>query len=325
MCKVRFVEDGRLRVPWGYVGGVQCDPVEKKPFFHAYPGALAYSFGMLGCDLHCSYCQNWVTSQALRDPQAVSPPQRATPEALVSDALAQGARLVVSTYNEPLITAEWAVEVFQRARAAGLATAFVSNGNGTHEVLSYIRPHIDLYKVDLKSFDDRHYRELGGRLHPILDTIGWLHAAGVWVEIVTLLIPGFNDSDEEVRGLTRFLAGVSHDIPWHVTAFHPDYKMSDVTSTTAAMLQRAAAIGRDAGLRFVYAGNLPGRVGDLEHTDCPGCGTRLVSRYGYLIQEYLLTPDGTCPSCALALPGRWDASFAGQRTAFPRRAALRVL
>src|SRR4051812_35089894 len=134
VCKVRFVEDGRLRVPWGYVGGVQCDPVEKKPFFHAYPGALAYSFGMLGCDLHCSYCQNWVTSQALRDPQAVSPPHRATPEALVSDALAQGARLVVSTYNEPLITAEWAVEVFQRARAAGLGTAFVSNGNGTPEV-----------------------------------------------------------------------------------------------------------------------------------------------------------------------------------------------
>ena len=325
MCKVRFVEGGRLRVPWGYVGGVQCDPVEKKPFFHAYPGALAYSFGMLGCDLHCSYCQNWVTSQALRDPQAVSPPQHATPEALVSDALAQGARLVVSTYNEPLITAEWAVEVFQQARAAGLSTGFVSNGNGTHEVLAYLRPHIDLYKVDLKSFDDRHYRELGGRLHPILDTIGWLHDAGVWVEIVTLLIPGFNDSEEELQGLTRFLAGVSPDIPWHVTAFHPDYKMTDVAGTTAAMLLRASRIGHEAGLRFVYAGNLPGRVGDLEHTNCPGCGTRLISRYGYLIQEYSLTADGACPSCAQPLPGRWDKAFAGQRTAFPRRAALRVL
>jgi pyruvate formate lyase activating enzyme len=147
----------------------------------------------------------------------------------------------------------------------------------------------------------------------------------VWVEIVTLLIPGFNDSDEELRGLTRFLAGVSPDIPWHVTAFHPDYKMTDVANTTAAMLLRAAAIGRDAGVRFVYAGNLPGRVGDLEHTDCPGCGTRLVSRYGYFIQEYRLTPEGACPSCALALPGRWDTSFAGQRTAVPRRAGLRVL
>jgi pyruvate formate lyase activating enzyme len=325
VCKVRFVQDGRLRVPWGYVGGVQCDPVEKKPFFHAYPGALAYSFGMLGCDLHCSYCQNWVTSQALRDPHAVSPPQTATPEALVNDALAHGARLVVSTYNEPLITSEWAVAVFEQARRAGLVTGFVSNGNGTPEVLKYLRPHLDLYKVDLKSFDDRHYRELGGRLQPILDTIAWLHEAGVWVEIVTLLIPGFNDSDDEVRGLTRFLAGVSADIPWHITAFHPDYKMTDVGNTTASMLLRAAQIGREAGLRFVYAGNLPGRVGDLEHTNCPACGTRLVTRYGYLVQEYTLNADGACPTCATPLPGRWDKMFGGQITAFPTRARLRVI
>jgi pyruvate formate lyase activating enzyme len=325
VCKVRFVDDGRLRVPWGYVGGVQCDPVEKKPFFHAYPGALAYSFGMLGCDLHCSYCQNWVTSQALRDPHAVSPPQTATPEALVAAAVAHGARLLVSTYNEPLITSEWAVAVFEHARRAGLATGFVSNGNGTPEVLNYLRPHLDLYKVDLKSFDDRHYRELGGRLHPILDTIAWLHDAGVWVEIVTLLIPGFNDSDEELRGLTRFLAGISPDIPWHVTAFHPDYRMTDVASTTASMLLRASQIGHDAGLRFVYAGNLPGRVGDLEHTNCPACRTRLITRYGYLVQEYALTKTGACPSCAAPLPGRWDAAFGGQITAFPTRAGLRVI
>ena len=143
---------GTLYVPWGYVGGVQCDPIEKKPFFHAYPGALAYSFGMLGCDLHCSYCQNWVTSQALRDPNAVSPPLHASPEALVRDALQQGAKVLVSTYNEPLITSEWAVEIFKEAKAAGLITGFVSNGNGTPQVLEYLRPWIDLYKVDLKSF-----------------------------------------------------------------------------------------------------------------------------------------------------------------------------
>ena len=143
------------------------DPIEKKPFFHAWPGALAYSFGMLGCDLHCSYCQNWVTSQALRDPQAVAPPRDVEPEALAADALRQGARVVVSTYNEPLITVEWAVEVFKAARAKGLATGFVSNGNGTSQVLDYLSPWIDLYKVDLKSFDDRQYRKLGGRLQPI--------------------------------------------------------------------------------------------------------------------------------------------------------------
>src|SRR4051794_6717655 len=132
VCKVRFNDGGTLRVPWGYVGGVQCDPVEKKPFFHVYPGALAYSFGMLGCDLHCSYCQNWVTSQALRDPHAGAPPRDAQPAALADAAVTQGAKLLVSTYNEPLITVEWAVDVFREARARGLATAFVSNGNGTH-------------------------------------------------------------------------------------------------------------------------------------------------------------------------------------------------
>ena len=165
VCKVRFNEGGRLRVPWGYVGGVQCDPIEKKPFFHAYPGALAYSFGMLGCDLHCGYCQNWVTSQALRDPaaaRAAAATRRRT--ALVRDALRLGARVMVSTYNEPLITSEWAVAIFKEAKAAGLATGYVSNGNGTPEVLEYLRPWVDLYKVDLKSFDDRHYRQLGGRL-----------------------------------------------------------------------------------------------------------------------------------------------------------------
>ena len=317
VCKVRFNEGGRLRVPWGYVGGVQCDPVEKKPFFHVYPGALAYSFGMLGCDLHCSYCQNWVTSQALRDPQAVAPPRDTTPESLVQDALRQGARLVVSTYNEPLITVEWAVAIFTRAREHDLATAFVSNGNGTPRVLEYLRPHIDAYKVDLKSFDDRHYRELGGRLQPILDTIGWLHRAGVWIEIVTLLISGFNDSDEELRGLTQFIASVSPDIPWHVTAFHKDYRMTDPADTTPAMLLRAAGIAREAGLRYVYAGNQPGRVGDLEHTHCARCGERVIARYGYAIQEYRLTPEGGCPRCSAKIPGLWAAGFDGQRTAYP--------
>ena len=317
VCKVRFNDGGRLRVPWGYVAGVQCDPVEKKPFFHAYPGALAYSFGMLGCDLHCSYCQNWVTSQALRDPDASAPPRDTTPASLVQDALRQRARIVVSTYNEPLITVEWAVEVFKLAREQGLVTGFVSNGNGTERVLEYLRPHIDLYKVDLKSFDDRHYRELGGRLQPILYTIAWLHRAGVWVEIVTLLIPGFNDSEIELRGLTSFLAGVSTDIPWHVTAFHRDYRMTDTANTTPAMLQRAAAIGRDAGLRYIYAGNLPGHVGDLEHTACAHCGERLITRYGYLIQDYRLTPEGACTTCAAPLPGRWNTRFDGQATAFP--------
>lgn len=312
VCKVRFNEGGRLMVPWGYTGGVQCDPVEKKPFFHAHPGALAYSFGMLGCDLHCAYCQNWVTSQALRDLSAVAPPIDTTPEKLVRDAVRLGAKIVVSTYNEPLITSEWGVAIFKEARAAGLMTAYVSNGNGTPRALDYVRPWIDLYKVDLKSFDDRHYRQLGGRLQPILDTIRRLHAMNVWLEIVTLLIAGFNDSDDELAHLTEFIASVSPDIPWHVTAFHADYKMTHPQNTTPAMLRRAAGVGKRSGLRFVYAGNLPGLVGNLENTYCPDCDQLLVERHGYLIRAYHLTSEGACPSCGARVPGRWGREFEGQ-------------
>jgi pyruvate formate lyase activating enzyme len=327
VCKVRFNEGGKLLVPWGYVGGVQCDPIEKKPFFHAYPGALAYSFGMLGCDLHCAYCQNWVTSQALRDPAATSAPLRAAPEEMVEDAARLGARVLVSTYNEPLITSEWAVEIFRLAKAAGLSTGFVSNGNGTAPVIEYLRPWVDLYKVDLKSFDDRHYRQLGGRIEPILDTIRRLHTLGFWLEIVTLIIPGFNDSDDELARLSGFLAGISPDIPWHVTAFHQDYKMTEPERTPPETLMRAAEIGKGAGLRFVYAGNLPGRVGDLENTRCPRCSELVIERYGYQIRQYRLTVEGACPRCRAAVPGRWASRFQGQITASPflaRRHTIRA-
>ena len=317
VCKVRYNRAGTLYVPWGYVGGTQCDPIEKKPFFHAHPGALAYSIGMLGCDLHCSYCQNWVTSQALRDPNAVSPPLEVSPESLVRDAIDQGAKVLVSTYNEPLITSEWAVAIFKEAKAAGLLTGFVSNGNGTPQVLEYLRPWLDLYKVDLKSFDDRHYHELGGRIAPILESIRRIYDMGLWLEIVTLLIPGFNDSADELQRLTEFVAGISPDIPWHVTAFHGDYKMTSPRNTTAEDLLRAADIGRQAGLRYIYPGNLPGMVGDRENTHCPQCGETLIRRYGYLIEEYRLTPDGRCPACSARIPGRWAPSFDGQITAHP--------
>ncbi len=312
VCKVRHNREGTLYVPWGYVGGVQCDPIEKKPFFHAYPGALAYSFGMLGCDLHCAYCQNWVTSQALRDPNALSSPLQATPEALVQDALRQGAKVLVSTYNEPLITSEWAVAVFREAKSAGLITGFVSNGNGTPQVLEYLRPWVDLYKVDLKSFDERHYHQLGGRMGPILDTVRRLRQMDYWLEIVTLLIPGFNDSDQELQQLTEFICSVSPEIPWHVTAFHKDYKMGDSENTRPEDLLRASEIGRKAGLRFIYAGNLPGLVGDHENTRCQNCGQLLVERYGYSIRSYSVGSNGSCPSCHALVPGRWATRFDGQ-------------
>ena len=307
ICRIRFNREGILYVPTGYVGALQCDPIEKKPFFHAFPGTDALSFGMLGCDFHCAYCQNWITSQAIRDPNAMAPPQYCTPEELVALAKKYGAPVLASTYNEPLITSEWAVEVFQAAKKAGLKCAYISNGNGTPEVLNYIRPWVDLYKVDLKSFDDQHYRQLGGVLKVVLETIERLKRMGFWLEIVTLVVPGFNDSDEELTQIAKFLASVSPEIPWHVTAFHKDYKMTDPENTSTKTLIRAAEIGKVAGLKFIYAGNIPGQVGRYENTYCPGCETLLIERYGYTILHDQLTPTGgICPKCKQKIPGLWN-------------------
>ena len=303
VCRVRSLRDGVLRVPRGYAGGVAVDPVEKKPFFHVLPGSGALSFGMLGCDFHCGYCQNWITSQTLRDPDSISDLREVSAADLVAAARRAGAPILVSTYNEPLITAEWAAEVFAAAKEAGLLTGFVSNGNGTPEVLDFLRPVTDLYKVDLKGFREETYRALGGRLSTVTATIEGLRARGFWVEVVTLLVPGLNDGEGEVAALTRFLAGVSPEIPWHVTAFHPDYRMTDRGATTASMLERAAAAGREAGLRFVYCGNRPGQVAGGEDTLCPACGRTVVRREGFRVIEDLLSPaKGRC-SCGERIPG----------------------
>jgi pyruvate formate lyase activating enzyme len=272
------------------------------------PGSNALTFGMLGCDFHCGYCQNWVTSQALRDSAAGVMPHHFTPSDLIRTAKQTGARLVVSSYNEPLITAEWSMQIFKQAKAAGLLTGFVSNGNATPEALEYIKPYTDCYKVDLKSMQQRNYRELGGQLKHILWTIAELHQRGFWLEVLTLVIPGFNDSNEELGEAARFIAGVSPDIPWHVTAFHKDYKMTDPDNTSAETLIRAAKIGAEAGLHFVYAGNRPGEVGQWENTYCPTCQTLLIERYGYVILGYHLSDEGKCPKCGHAIPGRWPKS-----------------
>jgi pyruvate formate lyase activating enzyme len=305
ICRVRFNRGGTLFVPRGYVAGLQVDPIEKKPFFHAFPGAVALSFGMLGCDLHCGYCQNWLTSQALRDPSAVAPPRDIEAAELVEIALRYGAPVMVSTYNEPLITTEWAIEVFSRAKPRGITCGYVSNGNATPEVLRYIRPYVDLYKVDLKSFRDAEYRQLGGKLENVLASIRALHEMGFWVELVTLVVPGFNDAEDELRDMARFIADVSVDIPWHVTAFHQDYRMTENDPATPRHLLRAATIGKEAGLRYVYAGNLPGRVGDFENTRCPSCNELLIERSGYRVLSFALSAEGTCPKCATPIAGFW--------------------
>jgi pyruvate formate lyase activating enzyme len=308
ICQVRFNQGGVLRVPFGYVAALQSDPIEKKPFSHVLPGATALTFGMLGCDFHCGYCQNHFTSQAMRDPNsdaAIDLVRRISPEQMLEAARRMRASVVVSSYNEPLITSEWAAAIFKEAKAAGLKCAYVSNGNNTPEVMEYLRPYLDAYKVDLKSMNDKNYRKLGGVLQNTLDGIKRAREMGLWVEVVTLVIPGFNDSNEELWDAARFLAGLSPDIPWHVTAFHKDYKMTDPDNTDARTLQRAADIGREAGLHFVYAGNLPGRVGEYEDTFCPGCNQPVVRRSGYTVREYRITGQGTCPSCGTNIPGVW--------------------
>jgi AmmeMemoRadiSam system radical SAM enzyme len=251
-------------------------------------------------------CQNALTSQALRDPAMGVPPEDVTPATIVAAARRRGARVLTSTYNEPLITAEWGVEVFRAGRAAGLVGSFVSNGNATPEVLDFLRPWVELYKVDLKAFRDRSYRQLGGLLQTILDSIQGIHARGFWLEIVTLVVPGLNLDEGELREAAQFIAGVSPDIPWHVTAFHPDYRMDDRDATPARALVRAAELGVAAGLRYVYAGNLPGRVGPFEDTRCPGCATAVVRRLGFQVLERRVASDGRCERCGTVVPGRWD-------------------
>jgi len=308
ICGVRFNENGTLRVPWGYVAGAQVDPVEKKPFNHFLPGSRVLTFGMLGCNFHCSFCQNWFTSQALRDPQANEAMRqitRVTPEQLVTAAVRQGAQAVASSYNEPLITSEWAAAIFREAKKFNLKTACVSNGYATPETLRYLSPWLDGFKIDLKSMQARRYREMGGVLNHVLDAIQLAHDLGLWVEVVTLVIPGFNDGVEELWDLSRFLVSVSPDIPWHVTAYHPDYRMEEAPATAAATLQRAAEVGEEAGLHFVYAGNLPGRVGSLEDTHCPNCSQLLIRRQGYFVSENRITAAGTCPNCGQVISGIW--------------------
>ena len=309
ICQVRFNQDGKLYAPWGYVAGLQADPVEKKPFYHFLPGATALTFGMLGCNFHCDYCQNWQTSQALRDPacdQVVNQVRKISPEQIVDFGKRMGAKVLASSYNEPLITSEWAAAIFKQAVQAGMKCVMVSNGYATPEVLEYMQPTMTGYKIDLKSMQDKNYRSLGGVLVNVLDSIQKAHDLGMWVEVVTLLVAGFNDSNAELWELASFIRGVSPAIPWHITAFHKDYHMLEADNTPAISLMRAAEIGSEAGLNHVYAGNLPGRVDEYETTFCHQCRTALIKRRGFYVLKNLINPQGNCPKCNTAVAGVWN-------------------
>ena len=309
ICQVRFNRQGKLYVPWGYVAGLNPDPVEKKPFYHLLPGETALTFGMLGCDFHCEFCQNWLSSQVLRDPvsdQSIEYIHRVTPEQVIQVARRTGAKIIASSYNEPLITSEWAVAIFRLAIQQGIKCAYVSNGNATPQVLAYLRPYLNAYKIDLKTMQDKHYRECGGVLKNVLDSIKLAYELGLWVEVVTLVIPGFNDSTEELMEAARFITSVSPEIPWHVTAFHPDYKMTGPPPTSVKKLQQAAEIGLEMGLKYVYAGNLPGRLQEYENTWCPKCRALLIERSGFYVRRNHMTAEGKCPKCGTRIAGVWE-------------------
>jgi pyruvate formate lyase activating enzyme len=308
ICRMRTNADGRLLVPWGYVAAANVDPIEKKPFMHFLPGSSALTFGMLGCNFHCDFCQNWVSSQTLRDPASDSSLryiQEISAEELVRYAVNSGAQVIASSYNEPLITTEWAVQIFKSAKETDLKCVYVSNGFATPEALKALQPYLDGYKIDLKCISDEKYRSLGGNLQVVQDSIQRAHTLDMWVEVVTLVIPGFNDSNQDLWDTARYLAGVSRDIPWHVTAFYPTYKHLAADRTPAETIQRAAEIGQEAGLQYVYAGNLPGRVGSLENTYCPTCQSLLIGRTGYTLKANHLTSTGTCPQCGQKIAGVW--------------------
>jgi pyruvate formate lyase activating enzyme len=279
------------------------DPIEKKPFFHFLPGSLAYSVATAGCNFHCRFCQNWTISQWPREHRGRLPGEPMSPRGVVKAAAAAGCASIAYTYTEPTIFFELALETSRLAVAAGIRNLFVTNGYMTREALDIIAPVLHGANVDLKSFSDAYYRKVcGATLPPVLDTIRAMRERGVWVEVTTLLIPDHNDSDEELTALAGWLASVDAEMPWHVSAFYPAYRMTETPPTPAATLHRAARIGRDQGLRYVYVGNVPGDP--RESTMCPGCGRCVVKRRGFAVLDQALS-DGHCAGCGAAIAGVW--------------------
>jgi pyruvate formate lyase activating enzyme len=304
VCGMRFVQDGKLRVPFGYVSSLACDPIEKKPLYHFLPGSEAVSFGMLGCNFHCSFCQNWTISQTGRDEAALAMPQPIEAAEIVRQTRRLAAPVIASTYNEPLITTEWSLEIFRLAKAADIRTCYVSNGFASSDALDLLEPWLDAINIDLKCFRDASYRELGGRLQPVLDTIRRLVDHGVWVEATTLVVPGFNDSPEELAQCAEFLAATSPDIPWHLSAYHASYQWNQGPERTPlASVRQAVEIGRSNGLHHVYAGNVPSDP--YSDTRCPHCNHLVLGRRGFHLYRNELD-NGTCPACSTTIAGVWE-------------------
>lgn len=303
VCRVRVNDAGALRtLVLNRLVSAWPDPIEKKPLFHVLPGSKAFSIAAPGCNFRCNYCQNWQISQAPRTDGSL-PGEVTPPDAVVEAAVRSRCAVVAYTYTEPTIFFETAEAVGLRARARGLMNIFVTNGYLTREAVARAVSFLDAANVDLKGFDDAKYRKVcGATLRGVLDGIDSLLAAGIWVEITTLVVPGLNDSARELNAMARHIAGLGRHIPWHLSRFHPDYKMTASERTPMKTLENAWRAGRDAGLDFVYLGNTPGHT--LESTTCPTCGTMVVGRDGFELTALTLR-EGKCPSCGELIAGLW--------------------
>ncbi len=302
ICGIRWNHQGQLYVPYGYISSCQLDPLEKKPFYHVYPGQQALSLGNLGCNLSCPYCQNWTISQVPTDPAAAVRYRQIEPEEIVGLAEQTAARAVIATYNEPLISSEWWRQIFRLVKQEGYLTGYVSNGYVTAQTVDYLRPFTDLFNLDFKGWSPGSYQRLGGRVEPVKQALKIIYQQEFHLEVITLLIPRVNDDAEELTRMADFLANISVDIPWHLTAFQGAYRWKDHPSTPAKTLQKAYDIARSRGMKYVYCGNLPGQVGEAEKTCCPGCRKVLVDRRGYELQQVELTGD-SCPGCGEIIYG----------------------
>ncbi len=307
VCGVRQDVDGALKThAYGEVIAAHIDPIEKKPFYHFLPGTTSLSVATVGCNFKCGFCQNWEISQASAKSGGGGRGRAFRPDEIVRSALDDGCASVSYTYTEPTIFFEYAYDTARPARASGLANTFVTNGFMTAEALRTIRPYLDAANVDLKAFREETYKTVcKARLAPVLDSIQLMRELGVWVEVTTLVVPGMNDGDEELRGIARFLAGVDRDMPWHISRFHPDYDFTEVEATPVETLRRAAAIGRAEGIRYIYVGNMRG---EGEDTVCPSCGETLVRREGFFVRSNRIPEDGACPQCGTRIAGIWSVA-----------------
>ncbi len=305
-CFVRAREGEQMVLTtYGRSSGFCIDPIEKKPLNHFHPGTSVLSFGTAGCNLACKFCQNWDISKA-RDMDRLM--DQATPEAIAKGAQAHGCRSVAFTYNDPVIFAEYAMDTADACHALGVKTVAVTAGYIHLEPARAFYSKMDAANVDLKAFTDEFYfRQTGSHLQPVLDTLAFIrHQTDCWLEITTLLIPGLNDGDDELRALSRWVAReLGPAVPIHFSAFHPDHKMRDIPATPPETLVRARRIAMDEGLQYVYTGNVHNREGDT--TYCPQCRAALIERDWYDLHRYAVTPQGTCPHCSAAIAGRFDA------------------